>query len=307
MTQSNSRGNQAGRGSSQAGESEPPALTTAGSAKTGARCSSQSGSAAASSSRNATMSPVAAEMPALRAPERPCGSVFSTSTTEPSGHAPRACSSSAAVVVHRHDHLMRRAGLRLHRRDGVPQRVPALVGVGRDHDRHGERRAPRAAACRRSRMSRRSRAWPWSLVVLRVQGEASRRAGLRSHIGARRNRARKTTASSCPAVPDRPAEGTAGNGRGRPSDGGCGCRRDAGLEVRDVEPRGAPQVLARHSRPVRRSPGPHRSRTSCRSPTSRPSTAGAPRARAGSRRRRPGAPRAALRRRRRAGRSACAT
>ena len=80
---------------SQDGDSDPPALTTAGSEKTGARCSSQSGSAAASSSRNATTSPVAAEIPALRAPESPCGSVFSTSTTEPSGHAPRARSSSA--------------------------------------------------------------------------------------------------------------------------------------------------------------------------------------------------------------------
>ena len=251
ITQSNSRGNQAGRGSSQAGESEPPALTTAASAKTGARCSSQSGSAArVVVEERDDVAGGSGDPRVARAGQRPAPRCSPPARRSRPAMPSRACVQQRLVVVHRDDHLMRRTRLPLHGGDGVPQRIPALARVGRDARPTRSSGAP--AGCGVPPFPDVA---SFTCMAMVSDGSPSAgrslpaRAAHKGHIGARRSQARKTTARPSAS---QASEGTAGNRPNRPSDGRCGRRRGAGHEVRDIEPRGAPQVLARHARPVRR-------------------------------------------------------
>ncbi len=85
-TQSNSSGNQAGRRpEAHTGSVRPPTASTRGSAYPSAKCSSQSRSATASSSRKAITSPVDSATPVLRPADRPRGPALARTRTGPAG------------------------------------------------------------------------------------------------------------------------------------------------------------------------------------------------------------------------------
>ncbi len=139
----NSSGNQRGGSApAQAGSAVPPTPATPGSTKGSASCSSQFGSASASSSRKAMSWWEATSTPVLRAEERPRGPVLATTRTGRPARATRARRRSMSLLSMTRTTSSAVVTWASQRVEGGVEPVPPLLGEGAHDDRPPGERSP---------------------------------------------------------------------------------------------------------------------------------------------------------------------